>query len=405
VPTVLVLGASVSQVAAIRKARELGLRVVAVDGDSNAIGFAEADIAEAVDFSNVPTVIEVARRHRVDGVIAISTDRAVPVAAAVADVLGLATLGTDVAMRMTDKGVMRQRLAAAGLPQPAFALIGADTDLESALASVGTPAVVKPVDSGGQRGLFMIETADQLRDMLPLTLDHSRVRRAILEHFAAGSELNVMAVVRDGEPTILTLSDRLRPPGPGFGVGWVHLYPSALPAAALERAADVARRAIVELGLRDGIAFPQLLVTSENVLIVEVAARLAAGQMADLVVHGVGVDLITVALFQCLGRHIDPALIEPRFSRPIAIRFLTASPGPIPTGRVVRVDGLDRVRESKGVLAAGLYLELGETIRPVQVDADRRGYIIATGNNPTEALARADAATRFLKVEVEVDVE
>ena len=56
------LGASVSQVAAIRRARELGARVVAVDGDPDALGFADADVAENVDFSDLERVIEVGRR-------------------------------------------------------------------------------------------------------------------------------------------------------------------------------------------------------------------------------------------------------------------------------------------------------------------------------------------------------
>jgi hypothetical protein len=50
---------------------------------------------------------------------------------------------------------------------------------------------------------------------------------------------------------------------------------------------------------------------------------------------------------------------------------------------------------------AGIYLQLGELIKPVQVDADRRGYVIATGATPTEALALADEGAGRLNVEVE----
>lgn len=196
--TVLVLGASVSQVGAIRRARALGLRVVAVDGDPHAIGFADSDVAEPVDFSDIEGVIEVARRHDVDGVVAISTDRAVPVAAAVAEALGLPGIGSTTAIAMTDKAVMRTRLAAADIPQPSYALLQAGDDLARALRSVGTPAVLKPVDSGGQRGLFLIETVEGLRERLPLTLGYSRSGRAILERYIPGPELNVIAVVSDG---------------------------------------------------------------------------------------------------------------------------------------------------------------------------------------------------------------
>jgi biotin carboxylase len=399
VTTVLFLGASVSQAEAIRQARSLGLRVVAVDADPDAVAFADADVAEHVDFSDVARVVDVARRHAVDGVLAISTDRAVPVAAAVSEQLGLHGIGTRTARLMTDKALMRARLGSEGIPQPPFVVLDGTTSVAAACDAVGLPAVLKPVDSGGQRGIFLIESAQMLAEHLPASLAHSRSGRAILERYVDGGELNGIAVVRRGDARLIVLSDRLRPDGPGFGVGWAHLYPSQLPEPTLERAAEVARDAIQALGLRDGIAFPQLIAGERDVFVVEVAARIPAGQMADLVRLGTGVDLVRIALAQALGDDVPDDLIEPRLNRPIAIRFLTASPGPLPTGRVTAVGGLDEVLSSPGVLEAGLYIQLGETINPVQVDADRRGYVVATGGGARDALALADRAALELRVD------
>ena len=87
--TVLFVGAGRHQRRAILQAREHGLRVVAVDRNPDALGLQVADIAEAVDFTDVDAVAEVARRHAVDGVLTVSADRAVPVVAAVTEELGL----------------------------------------------------------------------------------------------------------------------------------------------------------------------------------------------------------------------------------------------------------------------------------------------------------------------------
>jgi biotin carboxylase len=402
--TLLILGASVSQIPAIRKARSLGLRVIVVDGDPQAVGFVEADVAEVVDFSDVPAVVDVARRHHALGVVAVSTDRGVAIAAAVSDELGLPGIGTTVATAMTHKGVMRERLGVAGLPQPPFAVVGPGDDLTAVLGHVGTPAVIKPVDSGGQRGVFIVETADELRQRLGISLAFSRCGRAIVERFIPGSELNVIAVVAGGTPHILTLSDRLRPPGQGFGVGWAHVFPSRLPEEVTRAAASVAAEAVIALGLMDSVAFPQLLACDGEVLVVEVAARVAAGQMADVVRHGIGVDVIEIAIRQALGHAVDADALRPRFVRPVAVRFFTASPGPLPTGRLRAVRGLERVRAAPGVLDAGLYLQPGEVIKPVQVDADRRGYVIATAEDPARALALADEAATLLELDVEQDL-
>ena len=399
--TVLFVGAGRHQRRAIVRAQELGLRVVAVDRNETALGLAVADVGETVDFQDVERVIEVGRRHRVDGVLTVSADRAVPVVAAVAEELGLPGIGTDVAHAMTHKIAMRRRLADAGVPQPRFA---AARDLRAAVAAaetVGFPAVLKPADSGGQRGVFRLESIDDLEANLHVALRESAGGEVVIEHFHDALELNGIVVARGGDALPLTLSDRLRPPGIGFGVGWTHVYPATIYGDVLEEAERVAAHATRALGLRDGIAFPQLLVTDEGVLVIEVAARIPGGQMADLVRHAVGVDLVEIALRQALGEEVPDEIALPRFQQPLAIRFFTASPGPLPTGRVVRIGPLEPVLSAPGVVQADTYLQVGETIRPVRLDGDRRGYVIAVADTNLQALELAESAARLLHVDVE----
>jgi biotin carboxylase len=402
--TVLFVGAGLHQRRAIEYARARGLRVVAVDGNADAPGLSCADVAETVDFGDIDAIAEMARRHDVDGVLTISADRAVPIVAAVAERLGLPGIGSETAHRMTNKVAMRRRLADAGVPQPRFAAIRGLAEADAALAEVGTPAVLKPADSGGQRGLFRLETRADLERHLHAALAESPTHEAILEEFVEGLELNGLAVARAGDVTLLTLSDRLRPPGIGFGVGWIHVYPSSLFGDALEEAERVATSAVRALGLANGMSFPQLIAADDGrVLVVEVAARVPGGQMADLARHAIGVDVVEIALRQSLGEEVPDELVKRQFDRPLAIRFLTASPGPLPVGRVVRVGALDRARSATGVVQAEVFIEEGEIIRPVRVDADRRGYVIATGPTSVLALEAAEAAARLIPVDIAVD--
>jgi biotin carboxylase len=302
---------------------------------------------------------------------------------------------------MTHKIAMRRTLAEEGIPQPAFAAVRNLAEGRAALETVGLPAVLKPVDSGGQRGLFRIASPGDLESHLHSALAESPGREAILERFVEGPEMNGIVVVRDGDARTVTLSDRLRPQGVGFGVGWIHLYPASIHSDQLELAERVAERSVAALGLRNGIAFPQLIASSDGgVSVVEVAARIPGGQMADLVRHAVGVDLVELALRFALGETIPDDVALPRFFQPLAIRFLTASPGPLPTGEVTRIGPLDAVLAARGVVQAETYLTVGETIRPVRLDGDRRGYVIATAPTSVEALERAEDAAALLEVDV-----
>jgi cysteine synthase A len=323
------------------------------------------------------------------------------VVAAVAEALGLPGIGAETAHLMTNKIAMRRKLADAGVPQPRFAAVRTLHEARAAATAVGFPAVLKPADSAGQRGLFLCESLGDVERHLHASLVQSIEQEAILESYHEGMEVNGLLVVRDGEPSVVTLSDRRRPPGRGFGVAIAHIYPSTLFGDALEEVERVAVAAVRAIGLRNGIAYPQLLVLphANEVLVVEIAARIPGGQMVEVPRFGVGIDLVEVAVLQALGEPVPDELVTPRFHRPVAIRFLTAEPGPLPTGVVQSVGPLDKALAFPGVQRVETWIEPGETIRPVQTDGDRRGYVLADGSTNLEALERAEAAASLIDVQ------
>jgi len=181
----------------------------------------------------------------------------------------------------------------------------------------------------------------------------------------------------------------------------MHVYPSTLYGDTLAEAERVAVQAVRALGLRDGIAFPQLIAANGVASVVEVAARIPGGQMADLARHAVGVDLVEVAVLQALGLPVPERGGVAALLATARGALLHGRAGPLPTGKVVSFSGQERVEAFPGVVQVGLYLTVGETIRPVQVDGDRRGYVIAVADTNLEALERAEAAATLLDVEVE----
>ncbi|HJX75830.1 MAG TPA: hypothetical protein VJ247_05700, partial [Gaiella sp.] len=82
-------------------------------------------------------------------------------------------------------------------------------------------------------------------------------------------------------------------------------------------------------------------------------------------------------------------------------RFLTAAPGPLPTGRVSRVGALGPVLSAEGVLEAEVFLAAGDVVGPLRRADDRHGYVLATGPTTVHALANADDAVEFLVVEAD----
>ena len=78
---------------------------------------------------------------------------------------------------MTHKIAMRRTLAEEGIPQPPFAAVRSLAEGRAAIEAVGLPAVLKPVDSGGQRGVFRIDDPGDIESNLHSALAESPAQR------------------------------------------------------------------------------------------------------------------------------------------------------------------------------------------------------------------------------------
>lgn len=67
--TILILGAGIEQTTAIKLSKEMGLKVIAVDGKPNAPGLKIADVGINTDIKDVDAVIGIGKKYKIDGVM------------------------------------------------------------------------------------------------------------------------------------------------------------------------------------------------------------------------------------------------------------------------------------------------------------------------------------------------
>ena len=390
----LVLGAGPAQLGLLRAARERGLFVIACDRDPGAPGFAYADRRAVVSAEDESALAHLARAERVDGVIAPGIDWPVAIAARVAAQVGLGhPLTPETASLAVSKHRQRERLAEAGVPQPGWRVAKDDVD------GVPLPAVVKPADRQGQKGLTFVEERSALAEAVRLAVSESRAGLALVEELVEGPEVTVNAFSSGGRFHGLTVTDRLTAPSPAFGVALAHAWPSE---TATATAVEVARRAAEALGITEGPTYTQLRLGADGPRVVEVAARLGGGHDAELCRVALGIDLNRLALAAALGE--ATAVPEPGpLVGGACVRFLVA-----PEGVLQALEGMEEAQEVEGVVEARAYRVPGYRFGPFRRGADRAGFVLARGDSRDDALRRADRAARhirFLTADVEARVE
>jgi biotin carboxylase len=389
----LVLGAGPAQLGLTRAARERGLYVIACDRDPTAVGFEYADRRAVVSVEDEAAISQLARAERVDGIIVPGIDWPVSIAARIAAHAGLPhPLAPDTALLTVLKHRQRRCLAEHGVPQPRWEAVTA------AHGGLPLPAVVKPVDRQGQKGLAVVEDESELADAIAAAIGVSRNGLALVEELVPGPEVTVNAFSVRGVFHPLTVTDRLTAGGEAFGVALAHAWPSAY---AVEEAVEAARLAADALGVTDGPTYTQIVLGPEGPRVMELAARLGGGHDAELCRIALGIDLNGLALAAALGGPVDIPADEPAGGA--VVRFLVP-----PEGVLQDVDGLQDALAVGGVVDARVYRAPGWRFGPLRRGNDRAGYVLARGETRDDALARADHAAgliRFRTVDAEALLE
>ena len=158
--TLLIIGASSESIPGFKKAKELGLDIIASDIDENAPALKYADyFIKASTYNAEETILKANEFHskirKIDGVICISNDVPLTVAK-VANSLGLEGLKIQSALWSSNKLEMKKRFREKEIPIPWFKEVKSIDDLKKIVNSNPFEMVLKPIDSRGSRGVIRI---------------------------------------------------------------------------------------------------------------------------------------------------------------------------------------------------------------------------------------------------------
>jgi len=315
-------------VLALEVARRLGLTPVLLTDRPARYG----DVGDVLrcDTSSVPAlravIVDRFRREELVGLTSTS-DFYVTAAAELASWLGLPRNPVDAMRVCRDKSSLRQRLAAAGVRQPRFAVARQVREVRAAVAAVGLPCVVKPVDDSASNAVLLCRTGEQaVRHATSVLATTANVRglptagAVLVEEYLAGPELSVELFTVDGETRLIGITDKDVTEPPYF-VERRHLFPAVLQPAVAAAVEHTARAAVEAAGVTLGATHTEVKLTAAGVAVIEVNPRLAGGMIPTLVEHATGVDLLEQQVRAAAGL---PVSLTPTRRRHAGIRFRLA---------------------------------------------------------------------------------
>ncbi len=406
----MMLGASLAQLPGILAAKKLGFEVVTCDYLPHAIGHSAADICEYTSSFDEAAVLLAAQRHSVDGLMTMGSDQPVYTAAWVAEQLNKPSLlSAQTARFFTDKRVMKHMLRENQLPTVPYVIYRKHECLSSdsqnfELEKLKYPVVIKPVDSQGQRGIFVVNSAQDVVKRASEVLKFSRTDEILAESYYPSDEVTVSGWVKEGKANLLTLTDRVTfQTLEQIGICLSHEWPSRHQALLGTKIEQLTQRIVTAAGLQDGPVYFQLLIGDQGILINEIASRIGGAFESQFIPKLTGFDPTTTQILLSLGEEVSQSTWDTlenynfrQTSGALSVQLFFANPCTI-----AALTPLQDLMNCAGVIDAGYHLSVGQTIAAIDNATARVGYCIVEADTQKRLEKRLELLYLVLRIEDE----
>ncbi|UWP58435.1 ATP-grasp domain-containing protein [Ruminococcus gauvreauii] len=277
----------------VKLAKERGICTVVCDGYPDSPAKQIADFAYDIDVRETVSLSRYARQHDVDAIITSFSDLLFECMVRSSDKAGLdCYLKPEQLPFYRNKMKMKQLLNSLSIATPRHVCLKrgfSDTEL----SELRFPAVTKPLDMYGSRGLYVLNSPAEVRRYFSRACSTSRVKEILVEEYNTGYEFNLMSWVMDGQVHILSIADREKT-GTGtrdVPISTRNVYPSRLIGDVYEPAKNILEKFIAATGQTEGALSMQFFwAPGQAVEVCEIAGRFL-GYEHELIEYSSGLSI------------------------------------------------------------------------------------------------------------------
>ncbi|MFI5669958.1 ATP-grasp domain-containing protein [Streptomyces sp. NPDC051704] len=356
----------------------------------------------ATDLTDTPRALEdmeaFCRQHAIAGV-APCFELFTPLAALLAERIGLPGNDPRLARAARNKILMGEAFAAAGVPAPRWAVAhdAVEAHRTAREHELGWPLVVKPAEQGGSWGVSVVDGPEGLAAAVGAARQHAYAHphglrldaRVLLQEYVPGAEYSCDTVVAGGVAYPLPVVAKDTTEG-RYRIETGHTCPSGLPAPLVRKVQHTAARAALAVGVRNGIAHTEVKIPpgTRTPYVIETGARPPGDNLCEIVEAATGVSEAAAHLQAVLGLVPDTV---PSRTAAASIRFLLPEHGGVL--REVVVPDLPGTHHE-------VHLRPGEAVPEPADSTCRIGHVVARAETADRARGLAERVAARSRVEV-----
>ena len=379
---IMVIAGGEWQCPIVQTAKSMGHTVICSNLYEDSPAFTYADVGEVADVLDREKNLWIAKKYKPDAVLTDQSDIAVPTVAYVAEQMHLKGIGEEKAELFTNKYKMREFCEKHGFPSPVCYHCTDYREAEEALKKLGR-AIIKPLDSQSSRGIYIIDSPEQLKEVFEKSMSYSNNEKAVLvEQYIEGTEFTVDGVKTASGYQVTAISRKNHfSYNPNVANELLFSWKDA--DYDYKELEELNIEMVTEMGLPFGMSHAEYKYMDGKNYLIEIAARGGGTKISsDIVPFMSGVNSNAKYINMLLGKQ-EHCNIQHDMSKYSVLGFLDFR-----EGHVTRISGMDRARQVPGVLEVALHFKEGDQIYAAQDDRSRVGHYLLVADSYEQLRSR-----------------
>lgn len=269
----LIAGGSYGDIPVIKEAKKLGFYVITSGNKKDDLGHRFSDEYHLCDYSNKEDILKLAKKLKIDFIVPSCHDLSMVTCSYVAEKLGLPGYDSyETTLKLHHKDSFRKISNEIQLPAPKALSYDDIRKAKDDYDILPIPAIVKPVDLGGGKGISIVYKIDFLFDAVNYAFEYSKAKRIVIEPFINGTLHSFSSFIR-GHKVIFYFGDNEYSSVNKYGVAT-----STSPSENFNKVKNIliqeTEKIAHYLNLKDGLLHMQYLLDGDKINIIEFTRRM-----------------------------------------------------------------------------------------------------------------------------------
>ena len=383
----------------VLSAQKEGVYTIVCDGLKDTPAKKVADEAMEIDIHDIEKLINIALEKKIDGIVTGFTDTLIKPSTIIANRLNLPCgINIEQIASITNKKVMKSIFEKNDIDSPKYFIASPENKLEK-LETLNFPLIVKPLDSSGSKGIYIVETLEQLNEKIKQASKYSTDNQVIVEEYYNADEIQGLGWVHDGKVHVMYIGDRElvsihkgRPRKPKR-----LYYPSKYLYQYEECIKNLYQRIVDVFQIKNGPLYIQMLVGEYGVKVNEIMTRLPGGCDYLGIKDIVGYDIGKLMIDFSVGNNVDFEEIKKITLKNISHNLFVV-PIYLRPGTVKSIEGLVELKQYSWVKEVFCNILEGSQVLGTGDMKQDCGRVFAVATNQFDARKKLEIIHKTLQI-------